>query len=425
MAEEASKAALGLLDLPQRETSLNDQEELNRVSPETFRAFSDAEQFVNEPNDAGITEAIMKYQQTVTADPHFAFGYARLARAYIRLYLAKGDAANIGLCERNAALSLRFNPNSASGLFSEGLALLYSGKTDAAVDYFVKSLHIDPGNPEIPLFIARTYLDHNQFANAEQVYRDTIKDRPNYWPAYVELGWILSRQAKYKEAADAYGAAANVAPKVALPLANLGTLYLELGKRDDAIAALNASLKRSPNDEALLALGDIAFTDGKYTSALDYYQRAADLVPKNHLAWRNVADCYTVLGQPALAQKNYAKAAEIMSDFVAMNPNSGPVWAVLAFYHAKTHEAVRAEADIRKANALLAEKDVESKFMIVQALAVLGKKEEALDLLGKCIDLGLAPIAVDLALDLGGLRKDPRYLSHISKQRAKEGPRNS
>jgi hypothetical protein len=59
--------------------------------------------------------------------------------------------------------------------------------------------------------------------------------------------------------------------------------------------------------------------------------------------------------------------------------------------------------------------------MIVQALALLGRKEEAMQLLLKCMDRGLAPIEVDAALDLGGLRKDPRYISRVPKPRTKDG----
>jgi tetratricopeptide (TPR) repeat protein/tRNA A-37 threonylcarbamoyl transferase component Bud32 len=418
MVEEASKAALALLGLPPGEPFMNDQEELKRISPATFRIFSDAEQLAAEPNDAGLTAAILKYQQALTDDPHFALGYASLAKAHLRLFAAKGDVANLGLGERNAALSLRFNPNSASGLFSEGLTLLYLGKPNEAVDFFAKSLRNDPGNPEITLNKAWAFRNLGRYTDAEQAFRDIIKERPNYWPAYDALGWVLWRQAKYQEAANAYDAAANAAPNVALPLANLGALYLELGKHDEAITALNGSLKRSPSDEALVDLGDIAFEDGKYTAALDYYQRAAQQNPKIHMTWRDIADCYAVLGKPALVQKNYAKAAEILSDFVAINPRDGTLWATLAFYHAKIHDSAHAEADMAKAQGA---SDVESQFMIVQALAVLGKREEALQLLLKCMDRGLAPIEVDGALDLASLRKDPRYLSRVQKLRTKDG----
>ncbi len=203
---------------------------------------------------------------------------------------------------------------------------------------------------------------------------------------------------------------------MALPLANLGTMYLELGKRDEAIAACNRSLERGPTDIAYLALGDIAFSDGKYEDSLHNYEYAAKLNPKSHLIWRNIGDCYAVLGQPSKVQENYTKAANLLSQSLAINPRSGASWATLAFYHAKIGDAAHAEADLKNADAQGA-KDVESQFSIVQALVLLGRKEDALKLLLSCMDRGLSPVEVDLALDLKDIRKDPRYLSRLAKIR--------
>jgi tetratricopeptide (TPR) repeat protein len=204
---------------------------------------------------------------------------------------------------------------------------------------------------------------------------------------------------------------------VAHPVANLATMYLEEGKRDDAVAACDRSLKIAPNEGAYLLLGDMAFTDGRYSAALDNYRRAAALMPGDHLAWRNIGDSYAMLGDRAMVKKYYARAAGLVANFVAANPRAGTRWATLAFYDAKLGNRELAEADMARAKEL-GVNDVDSRFMFVQALALLGKKEQALQLLLTCIDNGLAPINVDLALDLASLRKDPRYLSHIAKLRS-------
>jgi hypothetical protein len=66
--------------------------------------------------------------------------------------------------------------------------------------------------------------------------------------------------------------------------------------------------------------------------------------------------------------------------------------------------------------------DVDSQFMISQALVLMNRKEDALTTLLKCIDQGQSLVDVDLALDLAGLRKDPRYIAHIAQlRRSKNG----
>ena len=58
--------------------------------------------------------------------------------------------------------------------------------------------------------------------------------------------------------------------------------------------------------------------------------------------------------------------------------------------------------------------DARGQFVKAQTLAVLGRKEEALQQVLKCIDQGLSPIDVELALDLKEVRSDPRYRQHIA-----------
>jgi hypothetical protein len=86
----------------------------------------------------------------------------------------------------------------------------------------------------------------------------------------------------------------------------------------------------------------------------------------------------------------------------------------LAFYHAKIGDSAAATKDIENAEKFGAG-DVKSQFMKVQALALIGKKQDALTLLLECVKKGLSPVEVDLAIDLKDLRKDPRYLSLVSK----------
>jgi eukaryotic-like serine/threonine-protein kinase len=420
MAEKASETAARLLDLPAREKSLKDTEELRRVSPEVFRIFSEAEQLVNQPNNAGLEAAVLKYQQALEIDPHFALGYARLAMAYTKQYFLGREPAKLRLAQSNAEVSTLYNPGSAKGLLSRALVLLYSDKTQEALDFFARSLRADPGNPETLLYRARALLDESQWSQAEQVYNEILKERPNYWPAYNELGFVHYHHHDYAEAATAYENAANAAPEVALPLANLGTMYEELQKRGEAVDACNRSLQRSPNKIAYRALGDIAFSDGNYKGSLDNYQRAAALDPKDHTIWRDIGDCYAMLGQTAQVRKNYAKAAQLLSDSLTANPRNGLDWATLAFYHAKIGDSARAQSDIENAYAQGAKDDVESQFFVAQALAVLGKKRDALNLVLWCLDRQLSQVEVDLALDLKDIRKDPKYLSHISRVQAQK-----
>ena len=310
VAEKASRAAAILLGLPIRETALKDAEEVQRVPPEAFKAFSEAEQLVNQPNNLGLEAAVLRYQQALEIDPYFALAYAKLAMAYTRQFHLDKDPANLALAQSNATLSL-FATIPLRLTSSQAMVFLYSGKDKEALDYFEKSLKVDPRNPETLLYRAEALRDASKWQEAEGVYQEIIEERPNYWPAYNGLGYVLYRYREYEKAAQAYERAANAAPQVALPLANLGTMYEELSERDKAIDACHRSLNRSPNDIAYRVLGDIAFSDGNYKGSLDNYQRAAAVDPKDPTTWRDIGDCYAMLGQPSQVRKSYGEAAQV------------------------------------------------------------------------------------------------------------------
>lgn len=417
LTQQAAERAALLLRLPRQEIQVSDDEELKNVPADVLQAYSEAEQLMEEPNHTGLQQAIGKYQHALELDPHFALGYAKLALAYLQQFFLHKDPANIDLAGKNASAALRFNPNSTVGLSSQALVYLSTGKNEDAYAFFSKALESDPGNPEILLYKAWGLTNEGRFPEAETTYRDILAKRPNYWPAYNDLGVLLYREAKYQEAATAYAGAGAAAPTVALPMANLGATYIALGRRDDARIALTESLSRGESLDAYLALGDLDFEDGKYVDALKMYSQAGKLNPRFHLIQRNMGDCYAMLGNPAMVKECYGRAASLLSASLVTNPRNGHAWANLAFYHAKVGDAASAESDIKNAEACIAKEDVASRFLISQALILQGKRKEALALLIWCIDHGLSEEEVNLALDLKDLRKDPTYLLHLKNRR--------
>jgi tetratricopeptide (TPR) repeat protein len=165
-------------------------------------------------------------------------------------------------------------------------------------------------------------------------------------------------------------------------------------------------------------LGAIAFAAGNYRKALDYYTKARDLRPGRDSTWRNIADCYAMLGDTERQNESYRKATEMVSDALRLNPNPGSSWMNLAFYQAKLGLVDNAEVSLQQAKSHGAG-DMQSQFKHAQVLALLGKKEEALRQVLDCMSKGLSPAEVDLALDLKEVRKDPRYKRQLALVRAK------
>jgi len=422
LSERAAAAAAALLAVPLNQSPWRDQDELARLSPAAFQLFQEGVDLNNQPNDAGLDQAIEKYQKTLEAEPHFALGYANLAIAYCRRFNPTQDRSLLNLAQKNAELAVQYNADSAQGAFAVALTQMFLGDTEKAMEGFAKAQQLDPGNPQFPYMKAHALGNLGRDDEAEAVYRDIIRARPNFWPAYNELGYLLQQRGQYQKAADAFGEAAAMAPRVALPLANEGTMYLYLHQGGSAEKAFRDSLQRAPNYVAYVNLGTILFERKDYRQALDYYTRARDLRPQNHEEWRNLADCYTMLGDRARALESYRMAAETLAAALRTNPRRADRWLYLAFYHAKLGRKAEAEADLKTA-AQTGSANPHAQLVKAEALALLGRKEEALRLVLDCLDHGLSTEDVELALDLKEVRDDVRYRRR-SAQNGRQEPTN-
>jgi len=416
--DRVSAQAADLLDVPARAGALKDQDELATVPPQAFQLFTVAEDLVSKPNNAGLDEAIQKYQEAVDADPRFALAYARLSMAYREKYGKFPDPALLALAERNADLALRLNKDSAKAVLARAMVDVAAGNTPLALEELKRANELDPRNPEVILTKARAYRAIDRPRDEEQVYREIIKNRPNFWPAYLELGLNLRRQGRNRESMDIFSQGVALAPGVVRLLNNLGALQMTLGLNKEAEETYRHSLEVSPTDTAYINVGTLRFNAKDYRKAIDDYQKAATINPKNEGAWRNLGDCYFILGDMANMVDSFAKAVTIVSDILKVNPKRGATWMNLAFYEAKLHHRKEAEDALRNAE-INGASDLPSQFKKVQVLALLGRKDDAVTLLSECVKHGLATTEVDLALDLQEVRRDPRYLRTIAEAKTR------
>jgi tetratricopeptide (TPR) repeat protein len=381
------------------------------VPPPAFQAFSAAEALREQPNDSGLDQAIEKYQSALNLDPAFALGYARIAMAYARKFDLSGDAAALSLASNNADLALHYNPHSAQAVLSRALVELFSGKTQSGLDGINQALQLDPGNPRILVYKALAFRNLGRCVEEEAVYREMIKSRPNYWPAYNELGEMRHRYGADEKAAEAFSEASEATPLAATPLTNLGAIDMLLNRDQEAEEAFTKSLQRAQTNLALLQLGTLAFKRKDYRKALDFYGKARDLRPRSDITWRNIGDCYSMLGDSAKVAESYGRAADLLADSIKRNPTRGSAWMTLAFYQAKLGRREEAEKALEEAEKRGSE-DVQSQFKKAQVMELLGRNEEALRLVLDCMDKGLARVEVDLALDLAAVRATPQFRNY-------------
>ena len=158
-------------------------------------------------------DASRMYKAAIASDPEFLAAYANL----VSIDLLRGDLTEARtFADRFVALA----PTSARALYSRGLVALHNHDSATAAADFGKLL----------------------------------QSSPSYAVAHYDLGIAETEQNRLNEAQREFETAVRLAPKYARAQFALATVLLKQGRRSEARLALDATIRDSATDIALLNL---------------------------------------------------------------------------------------------------------------------------------------------------------------------------
>jgi len=227
--------------------------------------------------------------------------YAHYAVAKTLLYKRRYDEA---IAEAERAIAL--DPNYPDGYLMMGWILTFAGKSAEAVDYFKRTMRLDPGFPGAVLYsLGLAQYSLGQYEEAATSLEKSLKLNPGYgpWPlaiTYAQLGrgqeaadilakyfekrgWLLALIENtfpywpFKEQKDLDHWAEG------LRKSGLMRPWNPVYRReyDKAIADAEQAIALNPNDaKAQYAMGESLVFAGRSAEAVDYLERAMILDPK-------------------------------------------------------------------------------------------------------------------------------------------------
>ena len=144
------------------------------------------------------------------------------------------------------------------------------------------------------------------------------------------------------------------------------------GRRQEAVATLDAALKRNPNfPEALCMGGYILGESGRREAALEFYRRALGFKVELTAAWSNV-------GKLLFEDERYGEALDAFDAALGLKPKDADLWnsraGALRMLGRHTDSAAAAREALR-----LKPRFAEAALNLGTALLKLGQVEEALD----------------------------------------------
>ncbi len=183
---------------------------------------------------------------------------------------------------------------------SLNLAKIFSavGHGEKALELLQKQREDDPDNPDLLFQLGEIYIKQGQIGDGLALYKVVAKE--------------MLKQENYPLCLDALKRIKVIKPDDIENLSSLGTVYIEMGKLEEAKLEFRQILRSDLNHiGALSQLGMIYKTLGAWEDAKLPFRKIAELAPDNPSGRESYAEISEVLGNQVDAIKHYLAAAEL------------------------------------------------------------------------------------------------------------------
>lgn len=226
-------------------------------------------------------------------------------------HLQRGDVEE---AVRELKKALALNPSSAAGHMLLGQAYLAQRSISMIAEAkaeFQQALDIDPSLLWAHFYLAKVYIDLGQYDKAKRELEDGLEMRPNV-PHFLSLLGEVQRKLGHPElCVQLNQRALQVDPAMTPAYYYMGLAYMDLKKQDEAIAALESSLK-SPYvaPEMYLTLGSLYARKKRYQEGEELCKKAVALDPSRPEGHVNLAQLYNIKGASDQALQELKLALE-------------------------------------------------------------------------------------------------------------------
>ncbi len=353
-------------------------------------------------------QAVDFLSKSLELDPDFVPARAKLAEGYLRENLTSKDPKWLSRAEEEASRAAR-NGLTPDVLWVQAMIRKQTGDTEKAIQLFQKLLEMDPDNIETYPFLAETLDAAGKTAEAVKVYRKAIELRPSYWPTYTSAGDFYFRKHDYPNAEQTLLRGLSFARENYTLNLDLGALYFEQGRWEDAAKCFERSIAAKPNGMAYSNLGTVRFFEGRYDEAAREYREATRVQEANPFNWGNLGDAlWQLKEQHSQAVEAYQKAALLASEQLALNPGNWRLRKSYALYLAKLGRSREAVAEIERAR-VQSPGDRYVQLYAGRVYATTGDTGRAAEAIRRSRELGINAGEIAREPDFGRLRDTAEF----------------
>lgn len=212
-------------------------------------------------------------------------------------------------------------------------------------------------------------------------YETTLKYAPDSTKMYTNLGGIYQDMGRHEDAVKALQKAIALEPGNFLAYGNLGGVYKSMGRMEEALACYKTAIQIYPNyASSHFNIGNLYKELGRREEAAAAYRRAVQIDPNYMLAYIQLAGVY-------IDEKKTQEALSILQRGISMRPDMPALYLYLGFaYHAagRFDEAAAAY----KRCITLEPRSVDAYYNLGLVNKALGRTDEAAAALRQAQSLG-------------------------------------
>jgi len=195
-----------------------------------------------------------------------------------RVLAAKGDIA--GAKERFEE-AVSNDPRMLAAYMAMAQVAAREGEADEMISHYETVLERRPDYLAAHMALGAIYDRKGEAEKAEEYYREALKVREDFAPAANNLAWSLAqREADLNEALELARLAKRHLPDDPNVMDTLGWVYYLMGSYQNALAELQESLTRNPNNAIVnYHMGKVLYKTEEYEKAREYMAKALELDP--------------------------------------------------------------------------------------------------------------------------------------------------
>lgn len=203
-------------------------------------------------------------------------------------------------------------------LYIQGLKSYKKNDLTGAEKVFREILSENPHHAESMHMMAAIGYDVQRYDMAEELMHMALSEDSGNADFYFTLGNIHIKQNRYEDALQSFSKATQLNPKHLGALRNIAVICRDQGAHfrnrnmfDAAIHHYERVLEINPNEDDYSNLGYIYYQLGRYQDAVNSAKKHAKRFPKSAKAYDNIAVCYDFLGEYEEAYYYNKKAAKL------------------------------------------------------------------------------------------------------------------